>query len=129
MLMIKTALVFLLSLTFVIGDNTPTPNPPQDGNGLVMPEDIKLVIEKKCAGCHSAGSKNEKAKEKLIWANVSTMDKTAAASILDEVVEVVSKGEMPPVKFLERFPENKLTEKEAKSIKKWADKSANKLLK
>jgi uncharacterized membrane protein len=129
MLLFKTATLSLLSLVFFLDRNADSTAPPQNGNGLVMSESVKPVIEKKCAGCHSADSKNEKAKEKLIWANLSSMDNKAAASILDEVVEVVEKGEMPPAKFLERFPDNKLTEKESKAIAKWADKSAGKLLK
>jgi uncharacterized membrane protein len=129
MLLLKTATLSLLSLVFFLDRSPDSTATPQNGNGLVMSESVKPVIEKKCGGCHSADSKNEKAKEKLIWANLSAMDNKAAASILDEVVEVVEKGEMPPAKFLERFPDNKLTEKESKAIAKWADKSAGKLLK
>lgn len=102
---------------------------PQADNGFTIDAKVKPIIDAKCLGCHSADSKNEKAKEKLIWANLSTMDKKAAASALDEVVEVLEKGEMPPAKFLERYPDKKLTDKEAKSLRKWADKSASKLLK
>lgn len=129
MLLFKTAALSLLGIALSFGGPESPSTPPQTGNGLVMSESVKPVIEKKCGGCHSADSKNEKAKEKLIWANLSSMDNKAAASALDEVVEVVEKGEMPPAKFLERFPENKLTEKESKAIAKWADKSAGKLLK
>ncbi|MBL7851115.1 MAG: heme-binding domain-containing protein [Cyclobacteriaceae bacterium] len=128
MLFLKSFLILLLS--FAIWTRHPEETPdPQTDNGFVIDAKVKPIIDAKCLGCHSADSKNDKAKEKLIWANLSTMDKKAAASTLDEVVEVIEKGEMPPAKFLERYPDKKLTEKEAKSLRKWADKSASKMLK
>ncbi len=127
MILIKSTLILLLSLAFWL--DGPGDEMPQTDNGFTIDAKVKPIIDAKCVGCHSADSKNEKAKEKLIWANLSTMEKKAVASILDEVVEVMEKGEMPPAKFLERFPDKKLTEKETKSIRKWADKAANRMMK
>lgn len=128
MLLLKSSFTVLLGL--LLWFQTPDESPePQTDNGFTIDAKVKPIIDAKCLGCHSPESKNEKAKEKLIWANLSTMDKKAAASALDEVVEVLEKNEMPPAKFLERYPDKKLTEKEVKSLKKWADKSASKLLK
>lgn len=127
MLFLKTFLIFLFTLGLWTIDADE--QDPQADNGLVIDAKVKPIIDAKCMGCHSADSKNEKAKEKFIWANLSTMDKKAAASILDDMVEVMDKGEMPPAKFLERYPDKKLTEKETKAIRKWADKSASKMLK
>jgi hypothetical protein len=128
MLLLKSAFTVLLGLLVWFPGAEESP-PPQTDNGFTIDAKVKPIIDAKCLGCHSADSKNEKAKEKLIWANLSTIDKKAAASALDEVVEVVEKGEMPPAKFLERYPDKKLTDKEAKSLRKWADKSAGNLLK
>lgn len=121
---------FILLLTLGLWNTDPAdPQDPQSDNGFTIDAKVKPIIDAKCLGCHSADSKNEKAKEKLIWANLSTMDKKSVAAAMDEVVEVMEKGEMPPAKFLERFPDKKLTEKETKSIRKWADKTASKMLK
>ena len=121
---------FILLLTLGLWNTDPAdPQDPQPGNGFTIDAKVKPIIDAKCLGCHSADSKNEKAKEKLIWANLSAMDKKAVAAVMDEVVEVMEKGEMPPAKFLERFPDKKLTEKETKSIRKWADKTASKMMK
>jgi uncharacterized membrane protein len=120
---------FPLILSWFFGFNSPDRPEPQADNGFTIDAKVKPIIDAKCLGCHSADSKNEKAKEKLIWANLSTMEKKAVASVLDEMVEVLEKGEMPPAKFLERFPDKKLTDKETKSLKKWADKSASKMMK
>jgi uncharacterized membrane protein len=128
MLLLKSSFAALLSLLLWFQGTDENPAPQTD-NGFTIDAKVKPIIDAKCLGCHSADSKNEKAKEKLIWANLSTMDKKAAAAALDEVVEVIEKNEMPPAKFLERYPDKKLTEKEAKSLRKWADKSASKMMK
>lgn len=128
MLLLKSSLAVLLGLFMWFQGSEENPAPQTD-NGFTIDAKVKPIIDAKCLGCHSADSKNEKAKEKLIWANLSTMDKKAVASTLDEMVEVLEKGEMPPAKFLERYPDKKLTDKEAKSLRKWADKSASKMLK
>lgn len=127
MLLIKSSLILFFSLGLWMIE--PGDDAPQTDNGLTIDAKVKPIIDAKCVGCHSADSKNEKAKEKLIWANLSTLDKKEAAAALDEVVEVLEKGKMPPAKFLERYPDKKLTEKEAKSLRKWADKTANKMMK
>lgn len=129
MMFIKITLAFMLSLGMLSGILEDTVTDPQTDNGLVIDAKVKPIIDAKCVGCHSADSKNEKAKEKLIWANLPTLEKKAAASLLDEMVEVLEKGEMPPKKFLERYPDKKLTDKESKSLRKWADKTANKMMK
>lgn len=128
MLLLKPTFIFLLTLGLWNAGPGESQD-PQTENGFVIDAKVKPIIDAKCLGCHSADSKNEKAKEKLIWANLSTMDKKSVAAVMDEVVEVMEKGEMPPAKFLERFPDKKLTEKETKSIRKWADKTASKMLK
>jgi uncharacterized membrane protein len=127
MLLLKITLAFLLALGF--WGRQPIGQDPQTDNGFAMDAKVKPIIDAKCLGCHSADSKNEKAKEKLIWANLSTMEKKGVASAMDEVLEVLEKGEMPPAKFLERYPDKKLTAKETKALRKWADKTADKMLK
>lgn len=129
MIFVKITIALLVSLGMYLDIQEDTASDPQTDNGLVIDAKVKPIIDAKCIGCHSADSKNEKAKEKFIWANLSTLEKKAAASLLDEMVEVLEKGEMPPKKFLERYPDKKLTDKETKSLRKWADKTANKMLK
>lgn len=85
------------------------------------------VIETKCLGCHSPSSKNDKAKEKFQWEKIQNLKGAEAMAALDEVLEVLDKGEMPPAKMIERFPNMKLTEEETAKLHEWAEKALAKL--
>jgi len=95
---------------------------------VVMPENVKTVVDNKCYGCHSPESKSDKAKNKLMWDDLNKLSKIKIISTLDAISEVTEKGEMPPEKFLESHPEKKLTDEEAKLLKEWAISSAEKIL-
>ena len=97
-------------------------------DGPEMPEDVKEIVDNKCYGCHSADGKSDKAKEALMWDDISTLSKVKMIGKLDDISEAVQKGEMPPEKFLEKFPDKKLTEEESKLLIDWADATANKIL-
>ncbi len=95
---------------------------------IIMPENVKSIVDNKCYGCHSAEGKSEKAKKGLMWDDLSTLSKVKQIGKLDDISEILGEGEMPPEKFLEKFPDKKLTEKESKVLIEWANSSANKLL-
>lgn len=90
---------------------------------------VKAVIDKSCYGCHSDKGQSDKAKDALRWDLMAEYDKAKLVSVLDEIIEVSEKHEMPPEKFLAKKPEMKPTEKEYKTLAKWAEKEADKLLK
>jgi hypothetical protein len=46
----------------------------------------------------------------------------------NHIVEALEKNEMPPEKFLDRYPDKKLSEEEAKMIMDWAKKEASALM-
>ena len=48
---------------------------------------------------------------------------------MNEVLEVLAEGEMPPEKFLQFKPEAKLTEAEITTLSSWAEANAKKLSK
>jgi uncharacterized membrane protein len=91
--------------------------------------EVKVVIDQKCFGCHNANSKNEKGKAKLQWDNVATLSKAKQIAMMDEVIEVLEEGKMPPEKYLSFKPEGKLTEDEVKMLKEWANANAERLMK
>jgi hypothetical protein len=93
-----------------------------------FPEDIKAVIDKSCFGCHSQDGKSDEAKDALRWDLMGEYDKEKLISVLDEIIEVIEKQEMPPEKFLERKPEVKPTEAEYAALMEWAEAEAEKLL-
>ena len=89
---------------------------------------VNAIIQDKCYGCHSADG-NDKAKKKLTWDNVAGMSAADQGHALEEIIEVVEEGSMPPKRFLEKYPDKKLTEKETATMAKWATKMAKKVAK
>jgi uncharacterized membrane protein len=94
-----------------------------------FPKKVQAVIDKSCFGCHSENGKSDKAKNKLRWDLMHEYDKSKMVSIMDDIIEVIEKKEMPPEKFLENKPEAKPSDEEYEILMKWAEKEADKLLK
>ena len=94
-----------------------------------FPKKVQAVIDKSCYGCHSENGKSDDAKEALRWDKMHEYDKAKLVSLMDEIIEVVEKEEMPPKKMVEKKPDIKPTEKEYSTLSKWAEKEADKLLK
>jgi hypothetical protein len=95
---------------------------------IAYPEEVMAVIEAKCMGCHKPDARNENAREKLQWAQLTEMDTENLIGKLDAIIEVLEEGTMPPVKMLEKYPDMKLTEAETKTLTDWAESNANRLL-
>ena len=123
--MTKTILFTTLIAITAMAFKWNTPNPSDE---IVMPENVKSIVDAKCYGCHSPEGKSDKAKDKLLWDELSNLSKIKQISKLDNISEVVEKGDMPPEKFLESHPDKKLTDEEAKILKDWAISTAQKIL-
>ena len=85
-----------------------------------FPEDVAKILKVHCMDCHVTASKNDKAKDKLNfdkWDQLNMMKKTGK---LNDIIKVVEEGEMPPEKYLNHYPDKKLTEDQVKVITKWA---------
>ncbi len=102
---------------------------PTETKAPVMPDNVKAVIEKSCFGCHNTDSKNDKAKEKLDLKTFDTLGKKEMIHALGEIAETVEENEMPPAKFLEKFPDKKLTDAEKKILIDWAKSEGKALMK
>jgi hypothetical protein len=103
-----------------------TPNPEEM---LTIPEGINTILDKSCFGCHNSESSNDKAKEKLLLDKLPDLSKAKLVAKLDEIAEIVGKNEMPPEKFLAKYPDKALTKEESKQLKEWAEASAGELMK
>jgi uncharacterized membrane protein len=97
--------------------------------GITFPADVKAVIDNKCYGCHSKDGKSEEAKEDLMWDSIPLYPKARQIAVLDDIAEVLEKGEMPPEKFIEKYPEAKLSPEQVALLKKWAETTADNLMK
>lgn len=94
-----------------------------------LPEQVKSIIDQSCFQCHNADSQNEKAREALDFKSLDGLSKVKKITALKEIAEVVEKGEMPPKKFLERYPDKNLTEEQTKILSDWSKKEIDALLK
>lgn len=94
-----------------------------------LPEQVKSIIDQSCFQCHNVDSQNEKAREALDFKSLDGLSKVKKITTLKEIAEVVEKGEMPPKKFLERYPDKNLTEEQAKILADWSKKEIDALLK
>jgi len=93
-----------------------------------FPKKVQAVIDKSCYGCHSEEGKSDKAKDKLRWDKMQDYDKAQLVKVMDDIIEVIEKKDMPPAKFLEKMPDMKPTDKEYETLSKWAEKEADKLM-
>ncbi len=119
------AIAFLMSFTIPEKETIATP----EGDKFEIPSDIQDIFDKSCFGCHNTDTKNDKGKKKLMIDKLANLSKAKLVGKLDGIVEAVKENEMPPEKFLEKFPENKLTKEEAKKLMDWANNSAEELMK
>ncbi len=89
------------------------------------PMDVMTLITNKCLGCHSPSGKSDKAKDKLMWVKLQYMEPADLVGTLDEIIEVLDEGEMPPAKMIEKYPHLKLTDDEVALLKGWAESTTN----
>ena len=89
-----------------------------------VPEEVQAVIQKSCFGCHNADSQNDKAKDKLDFKSLETLSGPDKVHALREIGKVVKDDDMPPKKFLDRYPDKALTGDEKKLLMDWAKKEA-----
>lgn len=93
-----------------------------------FPEDIRKIVEKSCFGCHNTDSQNEDAHEDLDFNKLNDLRKVKKITTLREIAEVVEEGEMPPAKFLKKYPDKKLTDEEKVKLVEWAKKESKALI-
>jgi len=104
-------------------------NTPSKSTAIDMPEEVSSIIEGKCFGCHNTDSKNDKAKEKLDFKMLESLAKPDKVHALRDIGEVLEENEMPPKKYLDRFPDKALTKDEKKALMQWAKKEAKNAMK
>lgn len=120
-------LIFAFALGFnVPADNVKTSQPEVEE--IAFPEDVLSVMERSCFGCHTDEATNKKAKFKLNFSNWTDMKASKKIGKLSAICEEIAEGEMPPEKFLENYPDRKLTKEEIELVCEWADTEVNNLL-
>jgi len=98
------------------------------GNDLTIPEDVKVVLDNKCFGCHNVEAQSDKAKDKLLLDKINELSKAKLVAALSDINEVMVESKMPPEKFLEKKPEAKLTDDERQLLLEWSEKAADEMM-
>ena len=119
--------VGLISIVALSGFNTREVTSLPDSDKFEIPENIDAIFKNSCYGCHNTESKNEKGKDKLMIDELAKMKKGKLAAKLNEIAEVSAEGEMPPKKFLAKYPDKALSEADAKTLIEWAESAAESL--
>lgn len=118
-------LTVLLCATFVV---TASENPTQT-KAVTMPDDVKAIVKNSCFGCHNTDSKNEDGKKALDFKTLDSLSPTKMIKAFKEMDEVLEKNEMPPKKFLAKYPDKKLSDADRTVLMDWANKEAKALMK
>lgn len=115
------AAFFMLSL-IATGSDKPTKT-------NTMPDNVKVAIEKSCFGCHNTDSRNEDAKKALDFKKLDNLSIIKKIGAYSEIGKIIKDEEMPPKKFIAKYPEKKLTDEEKKLLIDWSRKEAEELVK
>lgn len=101
---------------------------PQEKTSAFAPEDVQKIIENSCFDCHSDLSTNPKSLDKLNFTKWDTYTDVKKVAKLSDMSDELSKNEMPPAKYLEKFPDKALTPDQKKAIVDWTDQASKKLM-
>ena len=115
-------LLFVSAAVFAI--EKPIVNPASE-----VPENVQAIIKKSCWGCHNTDSGNDDAKEELDFKKLVDLSLMKQISAYKHIGETVEENEMPPKKFLEKYPDRKLSAEEKQVLIAWAKKEAETLVK
>ena len=122
----KILVPFILLITVIFLSFTKVLNEDYIATSVIVPieipEDVKAVLDNKCMGCHSNDAKGGKSKMKMNFDKFTNGDYSTGKTIskLGKITKQLNKDKMPPKKFLDKYPDKKLTEEESKLLINWA---------
>jgi mono/diheme cytochrome c family protein len=127
------AFVILAGIVFTISafrsTSTFTQEKAPAKTAFEIPEDVNKILDKSCFGCHNVDAQSEDARDALLIDKLSDLKTHKLVAKLDEIASVVQDGDMPPSKFLKKYPEKTLTADESKKLSEWALQAAENLMK
>ena len=94
-----------------------------------IPDDVQDILKTSCYDCHSSDAGNEDAKAALDFEKWDDYKVTKKISLLKEICELCEEEKMPPEGYLNHKPDNKLSEKQIKTICEWTTDETEKLMK
>jgi hypothetical protein len=128
-----TAFVILAGIVFTISafksSSTFVQEQAPSKTTFEIPDDVNKILDKSCFGCHNVDAQSEDARDALLIDKLSDLKTHKLVAKLDEIASVVQDGDMPPSKFLNKYPEKALTADESKLLSEWALQAAEDLMK
>ena len=103
-------------------------NPPQEQVAQDFPEAVQKVFETSCFDCHGDAASNAKAKMKLNFGKWSDMSDAKKVGKMQDIQDVVTKGDMPPKKYRENYPDRVPGQEQKDIISKWVTEESAKLM-
>ncbi|MCK5908137.1 MAG: heme-binding domain-containing protein [Flavobacteriales bacterium] len=91
--------------------------------------EAKAIIENKCYGCHNSESKNKKGRKKLSFDTMDELSVYKQIGKYEGIHETILESEMPPKKFLAKYPDKALTSNEKEVLIAWAKAKGEELTK
>ena len=117
-------LLMAIGILFLVFQSFSPDTPPEK----VFPEEISTILKTSCYDCHFTGAKSEKALKAANFEEWEGYRVTKKIALLGDICKVVEKGKMPPQKYLEHNPDNKLSEEQIKLLCEWTEQEAEKLM-
>jgi hypothetical protein len=102
--------------------------PPQDQKTSLFPDNVQKILETSCFDCHSDAASNAKAKMKLNFSKWSELSDAKKVGKMEGINETIQKNDMPPGKYLEKFPEKVLSAEQKGAVSKWVTEESAKLM-
>jgi len=101
---------------------------PQDKPASVFPEDVEKILQTSCYDCHTDAASNAKAKMKLNFSKWGELSDSKKVGKMENISEMIKKGDMPPGKYLEKYPDHALTPEQKAVVDKWLTDESKKLM-
>lgn len=103
-------------------------NPPQEKVVSPFPENVAKILENSCFDCHSDASSNEKALAKMNLSKWNDLSAAKKVGRLQDIEDILKKGDMPPAKYVAKYPDHAPSQEQKDIIIKWAEAESDKLL-
>jgi len=113
-------------MAFRMSESNPAPQSQEQPQ--LFPKEVATIFENSCYACHGPDGDNFKAKSKLNFGNWADWSDAKKVGKMQDISDILSKGKMPPSKYLEHNPDKALTKEQKDVINKWAEDESNKLM-
>lgn len=96
-------------------------------DSIDIPADVQAVLDAKCTMCHNDEAKGGKSKLKLNFDKFTNGDYSMGKTIskLEKITKQLDKGKMPPQKYLDKYPDKKLSTEESSLLINWASEQSS----